>query len=48
MAQCMGIEGGEVGVVCVEEPPHSSRGRKDGIGGFGKGRKPGKRVIFEM
>jgi hypothetical protein len=41
MPQCRGIEGGEVGVgVCVEEHPHKSRGRKDGIGGFWKWENP--------
>jgi hypothetical protein len=36
MPQCKGIEGGEVRVgVWVEEHPHRSRGREDGIEGFG-------------
>jgi hypothetical protein len=35
MPQCREIEGGEVGVGgWVEEHPHRSRGREDGIGGF--------------
>jgi hypothetical protein len=33
MPQCRGIEGGELGVGgWVEEHPHRSRGREDGIG----------------
>jgi hypothetical protein len=44
-----GIEGGEVGVGgWVEEHPHSSRGREDGIGYFQEGGKPGKGITFEM
>jgi hypothetical protein len=32
----------------VEEHPHRSRGREDGIGGFWEGRKLGKGITFEM
>jgi hypothetical protein len=32
----------------VEEHPHRSRERKDGIGGFQEGGKLGKEIIFEM
>jgi hypothetical protein len=32
----------------VEENPHRSRGRKDGIGGFQERGKPGKGITFEM
>jgi hypothetical protein len=39
MPQCRGIEGREVGVGgWVEEHPHRSRGREDGIGGLWEGR----------
>ena len=36
MPQCRGTEGKEVGVMgrWVEEHPHRSRRREDGIGGF--------------
>ena len=35
MPQCRGIEGREAGVGgWVEEHPHRSRGRRDGIGDF--------------
>ena len=38
MSQCRGTESSEVGVGrCVEEHPHRSRGREDGIVGFGEG-----------
>jgi hypothetical protein len=40
MPQCRGTEGGEVGVGgWVEEHPHRSRGREDGIGSLGGGRE---------
>jgi hypothetical protein len=32
----------------VEEHPHRSRGREDGIGCFQEGEKLGKRITFEM
>jgi hypothetical protein len=49
MPQCRGIEGGKVGVGgWVEEHPHRSRGKEDGIGCFRKGGKPGKGITFEM
>ena len=39
MTQCRGIEGGKVEVGgWVEEHPHRSRGREDGIGGLWEGR----------
>jgi hypothetical protein len=45
MPQCRGIEGGEVGVGgWVEEHPY---GRKDMIGCFQEGGKPGKEITFE-
>ena len=48
MPQCRGIEGGEVGVGgWVEEHPHRSRGREDGIGGFWEWEKRGKGITFE-
>jgi hypothetical protein len=35
MTQCKGIEGGEEGIgEWVEEHPHRSRGREDGVGDF--------------
>ena len=38
MPQCRGTEGGKVGVCgLVEEHPHRSRGKEDGIGSFGGG-----------
>jgi hypothetical protein len=38
MPQCRGIKDREVGVGrWVEEHPHRSRGREDGIGGFWEG-----------
>ena len=44
-----GIEGGEVGVGGeVEEHPHRSRGKEDGIGCFQEGGKPGKGITFLM
>jgi hypothetical protein len=50
MPSFRGIEGKEVGVGgWVEEHPHRSRGREDGIGGFQEGvGKPGKGITFEM
>jgi hypothetical protein len=49
MPQCRGIKGGEVGVSrWIEERPHRSRGREDGIGGFFEVGKPGKGITFEM
>jgi hypothetical protein len=40
MPQCGGNESREMGMGgWVEEHPHRSRGRKDGIGGFQGGRK---------
>ena len=49
MPQCRGIEGREAGVGgWMEEYPHRNRGRRDGIGGFQKGKKPGKGITFEM
>jgi hypothetical protein len=49
MPQCRGIEGGEVGVGgWVEEHPHRSRGREDGIGDSEKGGKLGKGKTLEM
>ena len=49
MLQCRGTEGREVGVDrWVEEHPHRSRGREDGIGGFREEGKPGKGITFEM
>jgi hypothetical protein len=32
----------------VEEHPHRSRGREDGIEGFQEGGKLGKEITFEM
>jgi hypothetical protein len=32
----------------VEELPHRSRGREDGVGGFQEGGKPGKGIVSEM
>jgi hypothetical protein len=32
----------------VEEHPHRSRERENGLGGFGEGGKPGKGITFEM
>jgi hypothetical protein len=44
MPQCRGIKGREVGVgEWVEEHPHRSRGKKDVIGCFWKGGKPGEK-----
>jgi hypothetical protein len=38
MLQCRGIKGGKVGVGgWVEEHPHRSRGREDGMGVSGRG-----------
>ena len=48
MPQSRGIENGEVGVGCVEEHPHRSRRREDGIGGFQEGEKQGKGMTFEV
>jgi hypothetical protein len=49
MPQCRGIESREAGVGgWVEEHPHRSRGREDGIGCFWEGGKPGKGITFEM
>jgi hypothetical protein len=49
MPQGRGIEGGEVGMGgWVEEYFHRSRRRKDVIGFFGEGGKPGKGITFEM
>ena len=49
MPQCRGIEGGEVGLgQWVEEHPHRSRRREDGIGGSREGGKLGKGITFEM
>jgi hypothetical protein len=49
MPQYRGIEGGEVEVGgWVEEHPHRSRARRDGIGGFWEGVKPGKGITFEV
>ena len=49
MPQCRGIEGREVGVGgWVEEHPHRSRGREDGIGCFWEGGKLGKGITIEM
>jgi hypothetical protein len=49
MPQGRGIEGREVRVSeWLEEHPHRSRGREDGIGRFQEGGKPGKGVTFEM
>ena len=46
MPQCRVIEGGEVRVGgWVDEHPHRSSGREDGIGGF---RGAGKGLTFEM
>jgi hypothetical protein len=47
-AQCRRIEGREVGSGWVEENPHRSKGREDGIGGFQEWEKPGKGMTFEM
>jgi hypothetical protein len=44
MPQCGGIEGREVGVgEWVEKHPHRSRGREDGIEGWGGGWREGTR-----
>jgi hypothetical protein len=49
IAQCRGIEGGEVGVGgWVKEHPHRSRRRENVIGCFWEGEKPGKGITFEM
>ena len=49
MLQCREIKGREVGVGgWVEEHPHKSRRRKDVIGCFQEGGKPGKEITFEM
>jgi hypothetical protein len=50
MLQCRGTEGREVGVGgLMEEHPHRSREREDGIGGFQVGgEEPGKGITFEM
>jgi hypothetical protein len=49
MPQFKGIEDREEGVgEWVEEYPHRSRGREDGIGGFWECGKPGKGITFEM
>jgi hypothetical protein len=54
MLQCRRIEDGEVEVGgwvggWVEEPPHRSCGRENGIGGFWEGgRGPWKGIPFEM
>jgi hypothetical protein len=33
---------------CLEEHPHRSRGREDGIGGLQEWGKPGKEITFEI
>ena len=49
MPQCRGIKGGEVGVSeWVEEYPHRSWRREDGIGCFQEGGKLGKEITFKM
>ena len=49
MPECRGIEGREVGEGgWVEEHPHRSRGREDGIGGFREVEKLGKGITFQM
>ena len=49
MHQCKEIEGGDAGVHgWVGEYPYRSRERRDGIGVFWEGGKPGKEKTFEM
>ena len=33
---------------CLEEHPHRSRGREEGIGGLQEWGKPGKEITFEI
>jgi hypothetical protein len=49
MPQYRGMEGREVGVVgWVEEHPHRSGGRRNGLGYFREWGKLGKRIKFEI
>jgi hypothetical protein len=49
MPQCRATESREVGVIgWVEEHPHRSRGREDGIRVFFGGGRLGKRIMFEF
>ena len=49
MPQCRGIKGREVGVGgWVEEHPHRSRGREDGMGVFREGENPVRGITLAM